>query len=166
MIGALVNTLIARCAAAVALCAFPLLSIAPAAAGTPPDACAIISKADAAKSIGRPIVAMKTSLVGPSSNCTFKGAGAFKDVVITAYRWDSVSEAKSRFDGIVQMTGTMMHPSLPLHGLGDQAQQIGPNVYVRKGTDAYVFNVIDGSIGQTKADKAIALAKVAISHLH
>jgi len=64
------------------------------------------------------------------------------------------------------MTGTMMHPSLPLHGLGDQAQQIGPNVYVRKGTDAYVFNVIDGSIGQTKADKAIALAKVAISHLH
>ena len=160
------SPLVARCATALVGCVLPLLSVAAAAAASPPDACAIISKADAAKALGRPIIAMQTHLVGPSSNCTFKGAGAFKDVVITAYRWDSVPDAKSRFDGIVQMTGTMMHPSLPIHGLGDQAQQIGPNVYVRKGTDAYVFNVIDGSIGQTKADKAIALAKVAISHLH
>ncbi len=142
-----------------------LSSAGPAFAAKPPDACGVVTKDEAAKALGVPIVGMKARLLGASSMCTIKGAGAFKAIAVTTYGWSSVPEAQSAFASILSSTAQMGQPSVALHGLGDQAQQIGTNVYVRKGTAAYVFNVIDGSVGPAHDAKSVALAKSVVKHI-
>lgn len=142
-----------------------IASLAPALASTPPDACAVVSKGDAAKALGTPIVGMKARMMGPSSTCTIHGVG-LKSIVVTTYGWSTIPEAQSAFQGIVGQTAMYMHPSIVLHGLGDQAQEIASSIYVRKGTSGYVFNVIDGTVGAGRTAKAIALAKSSIAHMH
>lgn len=137
-----------------------------ASAATPPDACRVVTKAQAAAAVGTPIVSATPLSRGPSSSCTFKGTGVFKSVVITTFRWNSDAQAKSAFEQMVSITANMMPPLVAMHGLGDEADQVGTAVYLRKGTGGYVFNVINGSVGAAKASKAIALAKSAMATIH
>jgi len=131
-------------------------------AASPPNACDVVSKSDAAKALGTSITTMTSRNAGPSSNCTYRTSKIFRSIVITTFRWDSVPQAQSAFHTMVAQTAAMMKPSISLHGLGDEAQRIGPNIYVRKGTAAYVFNLIDGTIGDAKAAHAEALARKAM----
>ena len=149
--------------AALAFCALAIPLAARAA--TPPDPCATISKADASKALGAPIVKVLSQSMGPSRSCTFRANKAFSSVVLTTFRWGSPREARDAFHDMISVTSKMMSPSLTLHGIGDEAQRIGPNIYVRKGTAAYVFNVINGSVGNAKAASSESLARKTMAHI-
>jgi hypothetical protein len=145
---------------------YALLASAPAgAAAEPPDPCALVSKADAAKAIGSPIMSVKGQTAGPSRSCSFHGAKLLQSVVVTAFRYDSPAEAHTRFIDIVKQTATSASaPATKVNGVGDEAVSIISNVYVRKGAVALVFNIF-GVRGPTLTAHAVALAKHTLAHL-
>ena len=148
------------------LCALIFCASAlPAAAATPPDPCATLHKAEAASALGAPIVKVQSRSLGPSRTCTMRANGFFKSVLLTTFRWDGVPQAQAAFHSMIATTATMMKPLLLVHGLGDEAQRVGANIYVRKGTAAYVFNVIDGSVGDVKAARTQAFARKTMMHV-
>jgi hypothetical protein len=144
-----------------------LLAGAPAgAAAEPPDPCALVSKADAAKAIGSPIVSVKGMTAGPSRSCSFHGTKLLESVVVTAFRYGSPAEAHTRFIDIVKQTASAAaQPATKLNGVGDEAVSIRSNVYVRKGAVAVVFNIF-GVRGPALTARAVALAKRTLTHLH
>ncbi|HEV2642218.1 MAG TPA: hypothetical protein VGT98_05910 [Candidatus Elarobacter sp.] len=144
-----------------------LVAGAPAPAGAePPDPCILVSKADAAKAMGSPIVSVKGLTAGPSRSCSFHGAKPLQAVVVTAFRYGSAREAHTRFIDIVKQTASAAAtPAAKLNGVGDEAVSINSNVYVRKGSDALVFNIF-GIRGPPLTARAVALAKHTLAHLH
>ncbi len=143
-----------------------LLPLAQARAGEPPDPCAAVAKDDAAKAIGSPVSAVKPITVGPSRSCSFHGAKPLQGAVVTAFRWDSPAEARARFGDMVKQ-GASASGVAPakLDGAGDEAVTIGANVYARKGTAAYVFNVF-GPRTPALAARTVALAKATMARVH
>ena len=141
-------------------------SVPTSAAAEPPDPCILVSKADAAKAIGSPIISVKAMTAGPSRSCSFHGTKLLESVVVTAFRYGSPAEAHTRFIEIVKQTaGAAAQPATKLSGVGDEAVSIMSNVYVRKGTAALVFNIF-GVRGPTLTARAIALAKHTLTRLH
>ena len=140
----------------------------PALATNPPDACAVVRKDEAATALGSRITGSKSELRGPSSNCTLSGAGTMKAVIVTTFGWSSVPEAQASFKDLVKQTAAAFSgvSAKPVAGVGDEAQQIGANVYVRKNTNAYVFQILNGLAGATSGAKTVALAKSAMAHTH
>jgi hypothetical protein len=154
------------------LAAAAVAAVIPAAAGsaawaaTPSDPCRVVSKADAAKALGTPVSSVKATTMGPSKNCAFHGSKPVQSVVVTAFRSDSVDEARARFSDLVKQTASAFSSSpAKLSGVGDEAVTIASNVYARKGTEAYVFNVF-GTRGPALTARAVALAKATLAHLH
>jgi hypothetical protein len=143
-----------------------VLGGAPAgAAAEPPDPCALVSKADAAKAIGSPITTVKAMSAGPSRSCSFHGTKLLESVVVTAFRYASPAEAHTRFIDIVKQTATAAsQPATKVSGVGDEAVSIMSNVYVRKGAAALVFNIF-GVRGPALTARAVALAKRTVAHL-
>lgn len=142
-----------------------LLAGAPAGA-EPPDPCTLVAKADAAKAMGSPIVSVKGTTAGPSRSCSFHGAKPLQAVVVTAFRYGSPREAHTRFIDIVKQTASAAAvPAVKVNGVGDEAVSINSNVYVRKGSDALVFNIF-GIRGPPLTARATALAKHTLAHLH
>ena len=142
-----------------------LLAGAPASA-EPPDPCALVAKAAAAAAIGSPITSVKGMTAGPSRSCSFHGTKPLQAVVVTAFRYGSPAEAHTRFIDIVKQTASAAAtPAAKLHGVGDEAVSINSNVYVRKGSDALVFNIF-GIRGPPLTARAVALAKHTLAHLH
>ena len=132
----------------------------------PPDPCALVSKADAAAAIGSPITSVKGMTAGPSRSCSFHGAKSLQSVVVTAFRYGSPGEAHTRFIDIVKQTASAAKtPATKLTGVGDEAVSINSNVYVRKGSDALVFNIF-GIRGPSLTARAVALAKHTLARLH
>ncbi len=147
---------------AVALC---LLPAARARAGTPPDPCAAVAKADAARAIGSPVGAVKPMTIGPSRSCSFHGERPLEGAVVTAFRWDSPAEARARFDDMVkQNASTVGAKPVRLAGVGDEAVSVQGRVYARKGTTAYVFDVF-GARTPALAARTVELAKVTLARL-
>jgi hypothetical protein len=147
---------------AVALC---LLPAARARAGTPPDPCATVARADAARAIGSPIGAVKPMTIGPSRSCSFHGARPLQGAVVTAFRWDSQAEARVRFDDMVkQNAGAFAATPAKLAGVGDEAVAVQARVYARKGTTAYVFDVF-GARSPALTARTVALAKATMARL-
>jgi hypothetical protein len=157
MTGRLVTALVAACS---------LLAGAPAtAAAEPPDPCMLVSKADAAQAMGSPVTSVKGMTAGPSRSCSFHGTKPLQSVVVTAFRYRSPGEAHTRFIDIVKQTASAAAaPETKLKGVGDEAVSINSGVYVRKGTDALVFNIF-GFRGAPLTGRAVALAKHTIAHL-
>jgi hypothetical protein len=137
---------------------------APAAqAGTAPDPCVTVGKADAAKALGAPVSWTKPMTAGPSRSCSFHAAAPLQLVVVTAFGWDSPPEAKARFRAMVEQTASAFGAApVALHGVGDEAVTISSNVYARKGTAGYVFNV-SGARTPALTARAVALAKATLA---
>lgn len=133
-----------------------VLLSAPALAAAPPDPCAVVNKSEAATALGSSVTGMKASANGPSRSCSIKGSGPYQSVIVTTYAWSSESEARAGYQSITA-GAAMMGPPVAVRALGDEAQQSGGLVYVRRGAAAYVFNVIDGSVGTAKAAKALTV---------
>jgi hypothetical protein len=149
-------------ALAVALC---LLPAARARAGTPPDPCATVTERDAARAIGSPVSAVKPMTIGPSRSCSFHGERPLQGAVVTAFRWDSLAEARARFDDIVKQNARAYDEKpAKLVGAGDEAVSIDAHVYARKGTAAYVFNVF-GPRTPALTARAVALAKATMARV-
>jgi hypothetical protein len=150
-------------ALAVALCLLPL---AQARADDAPDPCVTVTKDDAAKAIGSPVSSVKPMTVGPSRGCSFHGARPLQGAVVTAFRWDSPAEARARFADMVKQSASASGTTpAKLAGAGDEAVTIASNVYARKGTAAYVFNVF-GARTPTLAARTVALAKATMARVH
>ena len=154
------------CATALAF-ACSLLAGAPArAAAEPPDPCALVAKADAAKAVGSAITSVRAMTAGPSRSCSFHGTKPLQSVVVTAFRYDSPAQAHARFIDIVKQTASVAAaPATKLRGVGDEAVAINSSVYVRKGTVALVFNIF-GFRGPPLTARAVTLAKHTLAHLH
>ncbi len=153
---------------ALAAIAVVLLAAAGSAAyaATPPDPCAVVAKADAAAALGTPVKSAKAETMGPSKSCAFHGAKLFQSVVVTAFRSDSVAEARARFNDLVKQTASAFSAKpAKVAGVGDEAVTIASNVYARKGTEAYVFNVF-GTRGPALTARAVALAKKTLARVH
>jgi len=145
--------------------ALALLPLAPARAGDPPDPCAMVAKDDAAKAVGSPLSAVKATTVGPSRSCSFHGARPLQGAVVTAFRWDSPAEARARFADMVKQSASAFGGApVKLDGAGDEAVTVGANVYARKGTTAYVFNVF-GARTPALAARTVALAKATMARV-
>jgi len=143
-----------------------VLAGAPAQAADPPDPCALVSKADAAKAIGSPVTSVKGQTAGPSRSCSFRGTKLLQSVVVTAFRYASPAEAHARFiDTVKQTASAASAPATKLNGVGDEAVSIISNVYVRKGAVALVVNIF-GVRGPQLTARAAALAKQTVAHLH
>jgi hypothetical protein len=155
-----------RCAFATALAlALPVAAVCAASAATPRDPCAAVAKADAAKALGAPVTSTKPTTMGPSRSCAFHGTKPFQSVVVTAFRSDSVPEARARFSDLVKQTASAFSSApAKLSGVGDEAVTISSNVYARKGTEAYVFNLF-GARGPALTARAVALAKATLSRI-
>ncbi|MDB5073313.1 MAG: hypothetical protein JWM87_4424 [Candidatus Eremiobacteraeota bacterium] len=135
-------------------------------AATPRDPCQAVAKSDAAKALGTPVTSVKATTMGPSKNCAFHGARPFQSVVVTAFRSDSVGEARARFSDLVKQTASAFSSApAKLPGVGDEAVTIASNVYARKGTEAYVFNVF-GTRGPALTARAVELAKATLGRIH
>jgi hypothetical protein len=142
-----------------------LLASAPARAAEPPDPCALVSKHDASTALGSPVTSVAGTEAGPSRSCSFHGTKPLQSVVVTAFRYASPREAHARFIDIVKQTASAAAaPAAKLKGVGDEAVEIGSNVYARKGTDALVFNIF-GERGPPLTARAVALAKHTLTHL-
>lgn len=153
-------------AAALAVALFCLLPAVPARAGDAPDPCATVTKEDAAKAIGSPVSSVKPMTVGPSRSCSFHGAKPLQGAVVTAFRWDSPAEARARFGDMVKQSASEFGAApAKLDGAGDEAVTISANVYARKGTAAYVFNVF-GARTPALAARTVALAKATMARVH
>ena len=136
-----------------------------ASAATADDPCVTVSKADAAKALGTPVVSQKASAAGPSRSCTFRGSAPLHSVVITAFRYDTPADAHARFGPMIAQTAAMGEPALPAPGIGDEAKTIFSTAYARKGSAIYVFNVF-GHRGPELTARAATLAKATLAHVH
>jgi hypothetical protein len=149
-------------AAAAGLCA---AAASAAWAATPSDPCRVVSKRDAAEALGVPVTSVAATTMGPSKSCALHGAKPFQSVVVTAFRSDSVAEARARFGDLVKRTASDFNTSpAKLSGVGDEAVTIASNVYARKGTEAYVFNVF-GTRGPALTARTVELAKATLAHV-
>ncbi|PZR56638.1 MAG: hypothetical protein DLM50_07940 [Candidatus Meridianibacter frigidus] len=128
---------------------------------TPPDPCKVITKQAASTAIGGPITSIQARNLGTSTNCSFKGAKLFRWVQITTFRYGSPSEAKSTFERTLMQTASMLGPTAPVSGIGDQAARTPASLYVLHGDAVFVFAVVDGTVGPGRVAKAIVLAKKA-----
>jgi hypothetical protein len=145
---------------------FFVASVPAGAAAEPPDPCALVSKAEAAKAIGSAITSVKGITAGPSRSCSFHGTKLLESVVVTSFRYSSPAEAHTRFIDIVKQTASAAtQPATKLKGVGDEAVSIMSNVYVRKGAVALVFNIF-GVRGPALTARAVALAKHTLARLH
>ncbi|MEA2721652.1 MAG: hypothetical protein QOJ39_3516 [Candidatus Eremiobacteraeota bacterium] len=155
-----------RCALAPAAAAGFTAAVTFAAwAATPSDPCRVVSKADAATALGMPVTSVRPTTMGPSKSCAFRGVRPFQSVVVTAFRSDSVPEARARFSDLVKQTASAFSSApAKLNGVGDEAVTIASNVYARKGTEAYVFNVF-GTRGPALTARAVALAKATLDRI-
>ncbi|HYW55169.1 MAG TPA: hypothetical protein VE826_14450 [Dongiaceae bacterium] len=143
-----------------------LASVPAGAAPDPPDPCALVAKADAAKAVGSAITSVKGMTAGPSRSCSFHGTKLLESVVVTAFRYGSAAEAHTRFIDIVKQTAkAAAQPAAKVNGVGDEAVSIMSNVYVRKGAVALVFNIF-GVRGPALTARAVTLAKRTLTHLH
>ena len=137
----------------------------PAAAAEPRDPCRVVSKADAARALGAAVTGVKATTMGPSKSCAFRGPRPLQSVVVTAFRSDSVPEARARFADLIKQTASAFSAQpKKLAGVGDEAVTIASNVYARKGTEAYVFNVF-GARGPALTARAVELAKETLEHI-
>jgi hypothetical protein len=57
---------------------------------------------------------------------------------------------------------TQTAPSMALPGIGDEAQRLGPSIFVRKGSNIYVFTLLAKDGNGAGATRTIALAKTSV----
>jgi hypothetical protein len=143
--------------AAVAAFAFPH----PGSAAV--DPCKLVTSADAAKALAAPVTQTTTRSIGGSNSCTYHTAAPPR-LTVTTEPFASPAEAKSEFHAMVTSPMTQAAPSSVEPGIGDEAQRLGPSIYVRKGSNIYVFTLLAKDGNGTGAARTIALAKTSAAH--
>jgi hypothetical protein len=141
---------------------------APAGAATPRDPCGVVSRADAVTALGAPVTRTTSTTMGPSRSCVFHGSRPGQSVVVTAFRSDSLAEARSRFADLVKQSASVSSSApAKLPGVGDEAVVVASTVYARKGTEAYVFNVVNvhGARSSAVTARAERLAKATLARI-
>jgi hypothetical protein len=125
------------------------------------DPCKLVTTADAAKALAAPVTQTTTRVVGGSNSCTYHTAAPPR-LSVTTVPFASPTEAKSEFHQMVTSPMTQTAPSMALPGIGDEAQRLGPSIYVRKGSNIYVFTLLAKDGNGAGATRTIALAKTSV----
>jgi hypothetical protein len=133
-------------------------------ASADPDPCALVSMADASKTLGAPVTHVRPRTIGGSFSCNYRSA-SFSSLAVTIEPFSSPAEATSTFHDTITSPMTQMSPSLALPGIGDEAHRLGPMIYVRKKSTIYAFTIVGRDGNGAGADRAIALAKSTVSRL-
>ena len=133
-------------------------------AAADPDPCALVSVADATKTLGASVTHARPRVVGASFSCSYRSA-SFSSLVVTIEPFSSPAEATSTFHDTVTSPMTQMSPSLALPGIGDEAHRLGPMIYVRKKSTIYAFSIVGRDANGAGADRVVTLAKSTVSRL-
>jgi hypothetical protein len=133
-------------------------------ASADPDPCALVSVADASKTIGAPVTHTRPRVIGTSFSCNYRSA-SFSSLVVTIEPFSSPAEATSTFHDTISSPMTQMSPSLALPGIGDEAHRLGPMIYVRKKSTIYAFSIVGRDANGAGADRVVALARSTVSRL-
>ncbi len=149
---------------------FIVLSAAVAALACPhpgsaaADPCKIVNSTDAAKALGAPVTSTTTRVMGGSTSCTYH-TSALPRLSFTLMPQTSPAAAKSEFHQMITSPLTRVSPSEAESGIGDEAQRLGSSIYVRKGSNIYVFTLIAKDANGAGATRTIALAKTTVAHV-
>jgi hypothetical protein len=152
------RTILLAAAAAIA-CMWPQF-----AGASTPDACKIVSTADAGSMLGTPVTAVTTRAIGDSISCEYH-TSSLSRLAVTTVPFKTPAAAKSQFRAMISSPMNQVAPSESIAGVGDQAQRLGPSIYVLKGVNIYVFVLIGKDANGAGALKTIALAKASIARI-
>jgi hypothetical protein len=153
------NRILLFAASAVVALVMPL-----SAGAATPDPCKVVSPADAAKALGSPVTGTTPRAIGGSMSCGYH-TSALPRLSVTIVPSASPAAAKSEFHSMVTSSMTYVAPSQDLSGIGDEAHRLGPSIYVRKGSNIYVFTMISKDDNGAGATRTIALAKSSITRI-
>jgi hypothetical protein len=129
-----------------------------------PEACKLVSTAAAGSMLGTPVTAVTTRAIGDSISCEYH-TSSLSRLAVTTVPLKTPAAAKSEFRAMVTSPMNQVAPSESISGLGDEAQRLGPSIYVLKGANIYVFVLIAKDANGAAALKTIALAKASIARI-
>ncbi len=135
-------------------------------AGSTDDPCAVVDRNDVAQALQATVTSVVHRALGDHITCSYRTSSIGRRMVVTIGRFDSPEEAKSEFGTSISSSMLAVAPSVPLRGIGDGAQRMGPSVYAVKGTVLYVFTPLERDGNGAGAQRTIALAKSTLARAH
>jgi hypothetical protein len=113
----------------------------PHAAAAAPNACTLVSTADAAKVLLAPVTKTDPSTLPDGVSCSFRSA-RFSSLVVTIEPFSSNSEAANTYHATITNSMVQTPPVTALPGIGDKAQRLGTMIYVLKKNTVYAFTFV------------------------